>query len=179
MDAPDSLVAPVLQQWRLALGALVMALLWVGESWRPIHAGRGRRLAHAATNLGLAGLNTLLVGVIAVALVVVTTRAEAAGFGIVRWLRITGWGQWLAVIVLFDAWQYAWHRMNHRVPLLWRFHAVHHTDREMDATSALRFRTDPEAIEQGLRDEDGGARWQTLPQMLLTPFGRLANRGGP
>ncbi|MBL8225331.1 MAG: sterol desaturase family protein [Chromatiales bacterium] len=139
MDAPDSLLAPVLQQWRLGLGALVLALLWLCESWRPIHAGRGRRLAHAATNLGLAGLNTVLVGLVAAALVVVTTRAGAAGFGIVRWLGLTGWAQWLAVIVLFDAWQYAWHRLNHRLPLLWRFHALHHADADMDVTTGVRF----------------------------------------
>jgi sterol desaturase/sphingolipid hydroxylase (fatty acid hydroxylase superfamily) len=34
---------------------------------------------------------------------------------------------------------YAWHRANHEVPLLWRFHRVHHTDPAMDSTTALRF----------------------------------------
>ncbi|MGI8958313.1 MAG: sterol desaturase family protein [Bryobacteraceae bacterium] len=29
--------------------------------------------------------------------------------------------------------------LTHRVPLLWRFHQVHHLDREMDASTALRF----------------------------------------
>jgi sterol desaturase/sphingolipid hydroxylase (fatty acid hydroxylase superfamily) len=141
VNSPDLLPAPLLQQWRLVLGALALALLWLAESWRPIRPGRRGRLAHDATNLGLAGLNTVLVGFIAAALVVVTTPAEAAGFGIVRWLGITGWVQWLAVIVLFDAWQYAWHRLNHRVPLLWRFHALHHADADMDATTGVRFHT--------------------------------------
>ena len=27
----------------------------------------------------------------------------------------------------------------HRVPLLWRMHSVHHSDRDLDATTALRF----------------------------------------
>ncbi|MDZ4847713.1 MAG: sterol desaturase family protein [Pirellulaceae bacterium] len=44
-------------------------------------------------------------------------------------------------LVLIDLWMYGWHRLNHNVPLLWRFHAVHHSDREMDATSAVRFHT--------------------------------------
>ncbi len=44
-------------------------------------------------------------------------------------------------LVLVDLWMYAWHRINHSVPLLWRFHAVHHSDRERDATSAVRFHT--------------------------------------
>jgi sterol desaturase/sphingolipid hydroxylase (fatty acid hydroxylase superfamily) len=34
---------------------------------------------------------------------------------------------------------YGWHRANHRLPVLWRFHQVHHTDTAMDVTTALRF----------------------------------------
>jgi sterol desaturase/sphingolipid hydroxylase (fatty acid hydroxylase superfamily) len=33
----------------------------------------------------------------------------------------------------------AGHRMNHGVPVLWRFHRVHHTDLELDLTTAFRF----------------------------------------
>ena len=42
-------------------------------------------------------------------------------------------------ILLLDFLIYWWHRANHRVPLLWRFHEVHHLDRFLDTTSALRF----------------------------------------
>jgi sterol desaturase/sphingolipid hydroxylase (fatty acid hydroxylase superfamily) len=51
------------------------------------------------------------------------------------------WLHWLAAIVLLDCWQYWWHRFNHRIPLLWRFHAVHHADAELDASSGVRFHT--------------------------------------
>jgi sterol desaturase/sphingolipid hydroxylase (fatty acid hydroxylase superfamily) len=34
---------------------------------------------------------------------------------------------------------YGWHILLHRVPLLWRAHAVHHADLELDASTALRF----------------------------------------
>jgi sterol desaturase/sphingolipid hydroxylase (fatty acid hydroxylase superfamily) len=42
-------------------------------------------------------------------------------------------------IVLLDYTLWFWHYANHRVPLLWRFHLVHHVDRDMDASTALRF----------------------------------------
>jgi len=42
-------------------------------------------------------------------------------------------------IVLLDYTLYQWHVLTHRVPFLWRFHQVHHIDREMDASTALRF----------------------------------------
>jgi sterol desaturase/sphingolipid hydroxylase (fatty acid hydroxylase superfamily) len=45
----------------------------------------------------------------------------------------------IAGILLLDYTLYWWHYMTHRVPVLWRFHEVHHLDQEMDATTALRF----------------------------------------
>lgn len=41
--------------------------------------------------------------------------------------------------LLFDWSFYWWHRMHHRVPLLWRFHNVHHVDPDLDVTTAFRF----------------------------------------
>jgi sterol desaturase/sphingolipid hydroxylase (fatty acid hydroxylase superfamily) len=38
-----------------------------------------------------------------------------------------------------DAVSYLWHRANHQVPLLWRFHQVHHADASFHVTTALRF----------------------------------------
>jgi rhodanese-related sulfurtransferase len=34
---------------------------------------------------------------------------------------------------------YLWHRANHTHPFLWRFHRMHHSEPQLDATSALRF----------------------------------------
>ncbi len=45
----------------------------------------------------------------------------------------------IADLLLLDCWIYFWHRLNHRIPFLWRFHEVHHLDETLDATSALRF----------------------------------------
>ncbi|MEO1041508.1 MAG: sterol desaturase family protein [Pseudomonadota bacterium] len=42
-------------------------------------------------------------------------------------------------ILLLDLFIYAWHRANHEIPFLWRFHRVHHFDGFLDVTSALRF----------------------------------------
>jgi sterol desaturase/sphingolipid hydroxylase (fatty acid hydroxylase superfamily) len=42
-------------------------------------------------------------------------------------------------ILLLDYTLWFWHYANHRVPFLWRFHLVHHVDRDMDTSTALRF----------------------------------------
>jgi len=36
---------------------------------------------------------------------------------------------------------YLWHVATHKVPLLWRFHRVHHVDPDLDASTAVRFHT--------------------------------------
>ncbi|MCI0430648.1 MAG: sterol desaturase family protein [Rhodospirillales bacterium] len=42
-------------------------------------------------------------------------------------------------LLLLDFLIYWWHRANHQLPFLWRFHEVHHLDRFLDTTSAVRF----------------------------------------
>lgn len=47
--------------------------------------------------------------------------------------------KFLVAFLIMDYTNYLWHVLNHRVPLLWRFHLVHHTDLDLDVTTALRF----------------------------------------
>lgn len=47
--------------------------------------------------------------------------------------------QVVVAVILLDYTLWFWHFACHRVPLLWRFHLVHHVDRDMDASTALRF----------------------------------------
>ena len=42
-------------------------------------------------------------------------------------------------VVLLDYTLWHWHWLAHRIPVLWRFHLVHHADRDLDASTALRF----------------------------------------
>ncbi len=58
------------------------------------------------------------------------------------WRPVTLDGGWLGLafdLLILDLFIYAWHRVNHEVQLLWRFHQVHHLDRHLDTTSAVRF----------------------------------------
>ena len=41
-------------------------------------------------------------------------------------------------VMMFDFVNYWFHRTAHRIPLLWRFHRVHHSDTRMDASTNLR-----------------------------------------
>ena len=86
-------------------------------------------------NLGLAALNAGL-SVLVVLPITVWAASAAPAWRPAVWQGLGG----LALdIVLLDLWLYAWHRANHVLPVLWRFHQVHHLDQHMDASTALRF----------------------------------------
>ena len=57
-------------------------------------------------------------------------------------LQLVQWPRWIETIigiVLLDYTLWWWHWATHRIPFIWRFHLVHHVDRDMDTTTALRF----------------------------------------
>jgi sterol desaturase/sphingolipid hydroxylase (fatty acid hydroxylase superfamily) len=64
---------------------------------------------------------------------------ERHGAGLSRLLGLNGWSEIAATVLVFDFWDYWMHRANHRIPFLWRFHRAHHSDMELDVTTASRF----------------------------------------
>ena len=86
-------------------------------------------------NTGLFGIN-LLVSPLIVLPITVWAGQFTTGL---RPAWLSGWGGLAFDLVLLDFWIYWWHRANHEVPLLWRFHQVHHLDELLDSTTALRF----------------------------------------
>ncbi len=129
----------------LAVGA-VLTVLWIGEAWAPFYTsfrgGLKQRLRHGARNLAFGLFNAALLRLLFLAgFATVTAWSADHDFGLLRKIERPPWVEILIVFVLFDLWMYLWHRANHTVPLLWRFHRMHHSDPEMDATSAVRFHT--------------------------------------
>ena len=54
-------------------------------------------------------------------------------------------------VILLDMIIYWQHRLFHTVPLLWRFHKMHHADSHMDTTTGLRFHPVEIAISLGVK----------------------------
>ena len=49
------------------------------------------------------------------------------------------WFGLAVLVILYDLLNYWIHRVQHMVPFLWRIHRIHHADRYLDFSSALRF----------------------------------------
>ena len=69
----------------------------------------------------------------------VTGYAPQPDFGLLPMTGLPGWAQGLLAVLLLDLAVWAQHWATHRVPLLWRMHRVHHADRDLDMSTALRF----------------------------------------
>ena len=64
---------------------------------------------------------------------------ERADFGLLHLAPLGGAGRLVLGFLLMDLTFYYWHRVNHTVPLLWRFHNVHHVDPDVDVSTSFRF----------------------------------------
>ncbi len=133
--------------WRAPASFGLLALLLVWESIHPFFgffAKSPRRLRwrvlHALTNLSIGLLNGLAIRFVFLGLWVWTMQwTESRGLGLLHWLDGPTWLRWILALLLLDVWTYTWHRLNHTVPFFWRFHRFHHSDRQMDVTTANRF----------------------------------------
>ncbi len=141
---------------RIAIGTSVLVALLLWESWKPFFpffAGAGRRRRkHLARNLSVGLLNAALT----VLFFSTLWRKGAAwstdaGLGILDRIAMPMWLHAGAAILLLDIWTYWWHRANHRLAFLWRFHRMHHSDPELDVTSARRFHPGEIAMSSILR----------------------------
>jgi sterol desaturase/sphingolipid hydroxylase (fatty acid hydroxylase superfamily) len=136
-----------LETWRAPASIGVLALLFAWESAQPFfglfaenvkpwHA----RLRHGLTNLGIGLVNGLAIRFGFLALWVTSMCwATAHGIGLLNWSGVAQSLRFVLTLLLLDAWTYWWHRWSHEVPFFWRFHRLHHTDRQMDVTTANRF----------------------------------------
>jgi sterol desaturase/sphingolipid hydroxylase (fatty acid hydroxylase superfamily) len=122
----------------LSLGALAIFLHI--ERKRPLRPETESKTRRVARNLAMAGLSALTIQ--AVETPVASPIACWVGrkqFGL---LKVRGLPRWIEValaVALMDYTLFLWHIFVHKNKLLWRFHAVHHADLDLDASTALRF----------------------------------------
>lgn len=145
-----------LPRWRGMSSVALLALLLAWESLGPFFAffsgAGGERVRHGIRNVMLGAFNALFTGLGFAAVWLMTARwADAHDFGLLNWLGLPYWGRLAGAFLLFDAWMYWWHRLNHRVPFFWRFHRTHHSDPRMDVTTASRFHIGEIALSSVLR----------------------------
>jgi len=129
---------------RLAVFAsvfLVMALIELAAPKRRLIVPKGRRWL---TNLGISVTGTVLIRLMAMlavplAAIAAASYAEAHGIGLLNQVDWPGWLKIAVALLVLDLAIWAQHLASHKIPLFWRLHRVHHADRDIDVTTAVRF----------------------------------------
>jgi sterol desaturase/sphingolipid hydroxylase (fatty acid hydroxylase superfamily) len=127
-----------------AITALVIVtvgtLMLLGEWAAPLRATVESKLRRVTRNLTTGaislGISNLLQPLLLMPVVAWGQRQNIGLLYLVQWPR---WAELLIAVVLLDYTLWWWHWASHRVPFLWRFHLVHHVDRDLDTSTALRF----------------------------------------
>ena len=118
-----------------------IAILWFVENSLPLVRNQYRKTKarHAGVNLLFTLFHLIIHALLAVVLVLLVTWCQQHQFGVVHWL---GLGTLATIVVgvlsmdFFGGWLV--HIIEHKVPLLWRIHVVHHADTNVDVTTGLR-----------------------------------------
>lgn len=124
----------------MVLGGGAFVALFLLELRRPLRRTVESKLRRSARNIAVAGLAAATVQLIERPVVEPLARlAEERRWGLLKRVHLPVWTEILLGGVLLDYTLYLWHILGHKVPLLWRFHQVHHVDLDLDASTALRF----------------------------------------
>ncbi|MCT4655902.1 MAG: sterol desaturase family protein [Cohaesibacter sp.] len=98
---------------------------------------KGRRWL---TNWGIIFADVVIVRLLVpIAPVAVAFYAANQGWGLLNMLDLPAWLSVLIGFVVLDFAIWLQHLLSHIVPVLWRLHQVHHADRDIDVSTALRF----------------------------------------
>lgn len=125
--------------YRTAMLVAGLVLLWVIEGAIPRLRFTGNKYRHAGTNLFFT-LTTAIVNFGFAFLIVKASQWTAAEqFGLLYWLSLPLWLHAVLAILMMDfIGAYLIHFIQHKVAWMWHFHKIHHTDKEVDTTTALR-----------------------------------------
>jgi len=118
----------------------LMLVLAIAEWWAPRRARAQPRTRRWITNFALTPLDVLVVFLVYPVLDVgMAFWAERDGFGLFQWIGLPASLVLVLSFVLIDFSVWAQHWALHQVRVLWPLHRVHHSDPDVDFTTAHRF----------------------------------------
>ena len=125
---------------RMAILVGGLLVFWIIEGAIPLLPLRYKKnkWRHAGVNFIFTVLHLVIHTILAIFIIKLSDWCAATGFGLVYWLQA---GVLLTIVIgvlALDFSSWLVHIVMHKIPLLWRFHLVHHSDTNVDVTTGLR-----------------------------------------
>lgn len=119
--------------------ALVIALVIAGgiESIHPFFE-KSASWQNKITNILIMVFFFMVSGIMGVFSSELILQAEQKGFGLLQVVSVPFYAEIILGFFLCDLVNWITHILKHKIPFLWKFHRVHHSDEHMNATTALR-----------------------------------------
>ena len=118
-----------------------MVLLWIVENTIPLldtHYKKSKS-RHAAINISFTAIHFIIHTLLAGGIILIADWTQKNNFGLIHLGNFSP----LVIILItcfvldfFAGW--LCHFVEHQVPVLWRFHIIHHADNNVDVTTGLR-----------------------------------------
>ena len=135
----------MISETTIRLGAFfgIFAAMALWEIAAPVRARVAAKGQRWATNWAISLINAGTVAVmkagLGAAAVLAAIDAGENGIGLFQHLDWPAWAEILLVFLALDFAIWLQHLLSHKIPVLWRLHRVHHADRDIDVTTAIRF----------------------------------------
>ena len=143
---------PILDSWGAVVLVTVFTLLLLSERAWPLRRRVQTWWKRMFINMMVGAPAFVVMRILLIpAVVAVAAWGEQHDFGLTRWLGLPGLAAGIVALLVLDYTMYLWHSLNHRVPILWRFHNVHHTDLDLDISTAFRFHFGELLLSVGVR----------------------------
>ena len=117
----------------------VLGIFWVLEGYYSLISLKYKKWKHAKVNLLLLLFVMIINAVFGIATVGIFLWLENSQFGLLHTFVAPVWVELLLSIIVLDLIaQYGVHFLLHKIPAMWRLHIVHHSDKNVDATTGTR-----------------------------------------
>lgn len=126
---------------RLAFLVSGLLFFWILEGSIPLLQLKYKKtkLKHAAVNFGFTLIHLLIHTFLALIIIYISDWCVNNNFGIIQLIQA---GAIVNIIIAFFVLDFfiGWlvHFTEHKIPILWRFHVIHHADNNVDVTTGLR-----------------------------------------
>jgi sterol desaturase/sphingolipid hydroxylase (fatty acid hydroxylase superfamily) len=118
---------------------VMLILMYCVENVFPYLSPPANSNRHYKRNFTITIFNFFLNAALGIVVVMAIELTAKNNWGLLNQINLPMTAKIIAGILLFDFGSYLTHNLQHKMPFLWRFHRIHHSDNHLNVSSSLRF----------------------------------------